>query len=681
MFAAAFVLAATAYVSPEVALSPVTPRAAAGSQSGLSMAGNLAVWSDSREGLFAQILDRGVTVRIDDQKAVAPSVAWDGDAYVIFAYDAKGELWSWLVDDDARPLREPVQLEKLQDARLRGDGGEIVATARDGSGAVIAYVDRHGRIGRKVLLGSDLSVPDVVADGDAWLGVTVGTSCTPVCGSDVHRLRLRGSGAVVERDRVLKTATGSASSRNATASNGAQQIFVWTDMLSVGSKRQISIAYAVVDRNGSVLAGPTVIDGNVVATADDDWSNARPAAGWDGANFVVLWSRSDDEHINELRGARIVANGTLVEGFVLSRVATLPRFFANDPVIDGTTMAWIQWSLVDNVAEGDVVTQQGPLVRSANPQMAPAIAWSGEAFCATWNEQMPHRGVMARVIPKKGNALAPIVVSAPSAMNTAAPAIAFADGTWAVAYREYDSPREFRVMLRRFDSRNRFLGAPQQIAPREPVTDERSRNVAIASDGKQFLVVWTGGDQRVKGVRVSTSGTVSDKTPKIYSDVTAGHRGDVRALWTGSEFFVMWEHEPGAGQTQVARSTRINASGEILDFGFTRFSIPAAFDIFWDGALHVTWIEKGCMKTQRFGLDGLEKEAPREVTCEAHALPGGVWNEGTLEATANAIAASGVSTPAGVYVVYERIDAASGYVPRVYLRRVVESNKRRSGGR
>lgn len=678
MFAAALVLAATAYVSPEVALTPANPRAAAGSQSGLSMAGNLAVWSDSRAGLFAQILDRGVTVRIDPAKAVAPSVAWDGDAYVIFAYDEKGELWSWLVDDDARPLREPVQLEKLQDARLRGDGGEILATARDGSGAVIAYIDRDGRIGRKVLLGADVSVPDVVADGDAWLGVTVGTSCTPVCGSDVHRLRLRGNGAVVERDRVLKTATGNASSRNATASNGPQQIFVWTDMVAVGSKRQISISYAVADRNGSVLAGPTVIDGNVVLTAADDWSTARPAAGWDGANFVVLWSRSDDLHVNELRGARIAANGTLSEGFVLSRTTTLPRFLPNDPLIDGTNMAWIEWSLVDGLPEGDVVTQQGPLVRSANPQMAPAIAFGGEAFCATWNEQTPHRGVMARVMPKKGNALAPIVISAPSAMNTAAPAIAYADGTWAVVYREYDTPREFRVMLRRFDSRNRFLGAPQQIAPREPVTDERSRNVAIASDGKQFLIVWTGGDQRVKGVRVSTSGTISDKTPKTYSDVTAGFRGDVRALWTGSEFFVMWEHEPGPGQTQVARSTRINAAGEILDFGFTRFNIPAAFDMFWDGTLHVTWIEKGCMKTQRFGLDGLEKEAPREVTCDARVVPGGAWNEGTLEASRDALAVHGVRTPIGTYIVYERVDAASGYVPRVYLRRVVESAKRRA---
>jgi hypothetical protein len=130
-----------------------------------------------------------------------------------------------------------------------------------------------------------------------------------------------------------------------------------------------------------------------------------------------------------------------------------------------------------------------------------------------------------------------------------AAAIAVAGDVALAAWIE-NSATGFRVMARRISSAG-FVYYESAITiavePTQPLTHIEDV-VAVASDGTQFLVAWSGSDNQIHAARVDAATGVVLDTPSLtvsrQAEPRFGIRNSVTAVWTGEFFYVAWLDDP-----------------------------------------------------------------------------------------------------------------------------------------
>jgi hypothetical protein len=179
-------------------------------------------------------------------------------------------------------------------------------------------------------------------------------------------------------------------------------------------------------------------------------------------------------------------------------------------------------------------------------------------------------------------------------------------------------------------------GIPILIQP------EQQLYPTVASDGEDFLVVWTDyADYGVYGKRVAAEGTVLDPAPiRISPAAVEGESPSVS--WGGENYFVAWTDYRSGGSGAGIYGTRVSSDGVVLDVdGIAISTAPGdkwAPALAWSGTqLLVTWED-----ARNSGSSGWDIYGSR-VTASGQVLdPSGIPVSTAQESQfASAVASSG----------------------------------------
>ena len=213
---------------------------------------------------------------------------------------------------------------------------------------------------------------------------------------------------------------------------------------------------------------------------------------------------------------------------------------------------------VDSIV-GDELPVTHPTYASAlGWQDAPAIAWNGDQFLAAWDDE--DSGVRAARVGANGAIVGPEdgFDIYPESANQAGPAVAWGGGQYLLAWVSGND----RVEAVRITEDGEVL----DTRPIEIYAGPRNAwYVSIAWNGTNFLVTWStyeNYDGDVVATRVSPAGTVLDPGG-IEIAVSSRNDGITTVASDGDQWLVVWTSGPDDGSDILG--ARVSASGAVLD--------------------------------------------------------------------------------------------------------------------
>jgi hypothetical protein len=440
---------------------------------------------------------------------------------------------------------------------------------------------------------------------------------------------------------ALPAFTGSNAWSTPNAANASSFLVTWQQFNANESPR-IKLYTASVSPDGRV--------DNVQVIAGDNQALRQHAVASDGSGYFVTWALSDGS-LNRIEGVKIDSAGKAMGGakvldssgpvggmvklvrvsggylVFMNRSTDAPeglfafRMTAEGAVLDpAPALLTVGFSLnggISAAANGTKVlvvfpraaspssrpdiyaafvdsesgTMQQPFVvtRSAAVQVAPALATDGERVVAVWSESLPAPAQIrtAAFLPEGLPTAARTIHS--SAREQVQPAVAFNGREYLVAWYESDA----KVMTKRL---NRF-GEP--IEGSEIVLSTNGcllpgRRVAVASDGRDFVVAWqtcSSSPRQLLAARIA-DGVAS--APRLVAESSSPL--DLQEIaWGVNAYLLTWNEmklfegicDPVCFTPRL-NAARLNPGAEILDSSPLRlsptFNFPKASRVAWDGA-------------------------------------------------------------------------------------------------
>lgn len=744
-----------------------------------------AVWNDGRAGGIGVLMGSRVAedgtlldprgLLLDANAGEKPQIVWHGDAYLILSgeYGTGASTyvptWAHRVSPEGK-LLERTYIGAISRAQLFGNGRDAVLTGSMPGESFFALLDRNGAIREKLSVKS-FSGHAVVADGDDWLLFLSRQACEPKCFQGLVQFRIRDGKFVSEREVVVPLAQLPSRMTAATDGNGRFLLF-WNDVTvrNVGQNNntewQVSgpLRYIVTDGAANVIRLPRVADRIEARFVPRDRSIAyfgvsveRPDVIWTGDRFVGVWTWFDSAGRSEVRAMSMQADGTpidrdpLVVDSITEPVVTPQK----RPVLAATSsrlhIVWPNRTVRRSYLAARSVSSLGELaapggtalpLRTASMQYGAETGASDEAVFMVWSETDGSEARLRGRIVGNTGWQSPVLDVSQSEMRAHIPAVAFTGGVWLVAWREEvyrteaNGEREhyaMRVMARRFDRTGNALDGEPMILTQESYSTASPwygpPKLSIAASGSQFLVAWhgvsAGPDYRqIRVMRIGADGAPIDPSPRYVAPPGAPPtRGTPHALWTGTDYFLLWQEEILAGGQppyHIARATRVSVDGEANGAfpELTRTAAgwdiwPSPFETATNGSeILLTWSERryntrGCVYAQRFTFDGAPAGAAEELLCAtgtyalparsfalwdgarfrvfysfddalwAHTIDGSGERVKVFETGGNFAMARPVRTAVGIVVPYTRSDTEYGSIPRLFRRTISFNPPRR----
>jgi hypothetical protein len=299
-------------------------------------------------------------------------------------------------------------------------------------------------------------------------------------------------------------------SEPAVASAGSGSLVVWAHHTD-----QMSGIYATrVSSTGGVLGLAEV---PLAEAAYPARYLRSPAAGFDGRNYLVVWTESERFGPPEVVGVRMTPDGTVLDG-------------ARIPIVTGQT---------------------------------PAVAFDGTNYLVVaWEYWYPTGRLVATRVTPTGAVLdtTPIVLS--SSLDYDQAAVAFNGTNYLVAWIRSEDVGRITIRATRVTRDGAVLDPGGLVIAG---LAQWSTQHTVASDGAGYLVAWE--DQRVGccsifGTRVGAAGNVLD--PAGIAIATRG-REQLRpaSAFDGTNYLVAWD-DSRRGPTDVY-AARVARSGRVLD--------------------------------------------------------------------------------------------------------------------
>ncbi|MDC0712915.1 hypothetical protein POL68_30920 [Stigmatella sp. ncwal1] len=582
-------LGTPAQVSPEIPLN-VAATAEWFNEGTVVTAGNglyLAIWSEYSQVGYSPPDIVGVRIRASDgavldaspihiastQVDYAPAVAFDGTHFLV--------VW-----------QDTSYIPTIRGARVRASDGVVLdaspprysantnqfpyfnpAVAFDGTNYLVVWsgVFEHagsiitGLQGRRIrpsdglpiesapfFIASDniYPVPKVAyGDGHYWVTWTNG----PVKGVRINTL-----GQVLDTSpRIL---TASAAGKVQVASQGGSLLVVWTDSNNALRATRIRAP------DGARLGPPDIL----LDVAVDASTASSFSVTFDGVDYQVVWQAARNG-VRTLLNTRVSAAGAVAPGSEVSLAEFHPsapsdwvsvaaagpgRFLASYSqyaAVSGNRRP--QARRVEHVrAALSPLLPVGPLMApGVVVQRTPAVAAGDGLYLVVWQENTPYDPSRNRILALRVDASAgtvldssPLVLSQIGGPGTLQfdPAVAFAGGNFLVVWTDMVSGNPFVIRgVRVRASDGAVLETPQRIGGFFPPAEDATP--AVASDGTQFLVAWTGW--------VSDDGPPQKGIQLTRINAADGQRvaGSNRLLAVGGErpkvaygdgrFFVAWQ--------------------------------------------------------------------------------------------------------------------------------------------
>jgi hypothetical protein len=310
----------------------------------------MAVWEDDRSGYNdiygarvtpgGQVLDPdGIAICTAARDQYTPAIAFDGTNYLVAWEDLRSGEYSHIYGARVTP----------GGAVLDPDGIAISpAAGRQHSPAV-------GFAGGNCLV--------------VWSDNQTGT------GYDIYGARVTPGGYVRDPDGIVIAPAANDQYYPALAFDGANFLVAWQDYR--GGSGYSNVYAARVTPGGAVLD----LQGFVVSQAK--YNQGKPAVGFDGTDFLVVWEDYRHGTFSDIYGARVTRGGTVLDGDGLVITGAVKYQYAPVLAFNGSSflVTWEDYRSSYNpdiygawVAPDGTVSSEGGVVRQAGNQANLALA-------------------------------------------------------------------------------------------------------------------------------------------------------------------------------------------------------------------------------------------------------------------------------------------------------------------
>jgi hypothetical protein len=350
----------------------------------------------------------------------------------------------------------------------------------------------------------------------------------------------------------------------AVAHGGTNFLVVWHDYRSGES----DIYGARVSGNGTVLD----ISGIRISTAPS--YQYTPAVAHDGTNFLVVWYDSRNGYYYDIYGARVSGTGAVLDTSGIPISTATNNQYTPAVAHDGTNFL-VVWQdersgTSDDIygarvsGNGTVLDISGiPISTAANAQEYPAVAYNGTNFLVVWqdNRSGGNYDIYGARVSSTGTVLNTSGILISTAVNAQEyPAVASNGVDFLVIWQDYRSGTSYDI----YGTRVSGTGVVRNPSGIPIFTDAYDQYTpAVAREGTNFLVVWQ--DDRsdvIYGARVNSTGTVLDTSGILIS--TTGSQYDPAVAHDGTNFLVVWVDFSRANSPNIY-GTRVNSTGTVLD--------------------------------------------------------------------------------------------------------------------
>jgi hypothetical protein len=518
----------------------------------------LAVWQDSRagsSGIWGSILTSsgeplsGAGIKIVGS-GQSPAVASDGTDYLVVwgtstIFGAIVRANGTVAAPGVFTIYETPGFSQ-QEPSVAFDGTRYLVAWTDYSGGDAditgARVSRTGSVGAPIDISSatgSQSGAAVASNGSGWF-VAWGTYEADDDG-DVYGTAVASTAVVADPGGLELAATDGMESGANLASNGTDYLLAWSAYVTGTSLTAISASR--LDGDGTVLDAT----GIEIAPGGDYLVPGGIAS--DGTDYLATWFEwTGDDSTSKTLATRVTSAGVAdpagievgpMVGGNLSQVADVASdgtdymtVFGDDDIVSRAVQA-----------DGTPVGVQEVVALSAATQATGDLAAGSDGYLAVWQETRggDPAAVMAGRLATDGTALdgAGIAVSS-SIQSEITPSVAWNGTNYLVVWIDYrygigSAPDLVGVRL---DADGTVLDlAPIEI---DVGSDQiHQGQIDVASDGTDFLVVWSAGSNSDVYARVVESdGTVPE--PRLTIAADAGNQTSPTVAASGSRYLVAW---------------------------------------------------------------------------------------------------------------------------------------------
>ena len=278
----------------------------------------------SQSGIVIDTSGIAISTAVNDQGI--PSVAFDGNNYLVVWQDARSDVWDDIYG--ARVGQSGVVLDPTGIAISTGEGAQrYPSIAFDGTNYLVVWrgsgiygtrVNQSGividTVGIAVSTCGDC--PSVAFDGTNYLIVWQDNRNGSY--TDIYGARLSQSGVVLDPAGIaISTDTDTSNQCNpSVAFEGLNYLVVWRDNRNIGS--QTDIYGARISQSGIVLDTAGIA---ISTAANWQW---YPSVAFDGTNYLIVWI--DERNYPAwlaIYGARVNQSGVVIdsEGIAISTIA------------------------------------------------------------------------------------------------------------------------------------------------------------------------------------------------------------------------------------------------------------------------------------------------------------------------------------------------------------------------
>ncbi len=369
---------------------------------------------------------------------------------------------------------------------------------------------------------------------------------------DIYGARVTASGTVMDGPSGFAIGTAATSAgRPHLAFDGTNALVVWSEFTS---STDADIFARRVSPSGAL------IDAAPFAVSNGAGRQDSPDVDFDGTQFVVAWAEVGTQPY-AMTATRISTAGTVldVNGVSLgsSRFGPTLAFGGGRHLVGFMNVAptSFAWGELLSTSLGSQTGGAGfGLASAPNTQLKPATSFDGVNHLVSWADNR-HGGstIYASRISRAGGLLdsTGFRISPSDAGSQSDPASAFNGTHHLVVWQDN------RGMVARRVSPSGAIVDAQDIVLTSECCDPR-----VASNGSDFLVVWSVTGFDVHGVRVSASGTVLDATPIAIAS-GPGTQMRPRAAWDGQNWVIVW-YDSTSTPVRVGMN-RMTPQGALLD--------------------------------------------------------------------------------------------------------------------
>jgi hypothetical protein len=535
--------------------SELTPTVAAGAQ------GFFVAWEDRRADpadasgdIFGTriasdgtVVDpAGVAISTAAGAQRAPALAWDGTEFLT--------VWQ---DDRAGPQ------SNIVGARVSSQGAVL-----DPAGITVSAAAG---------LQGD---PTVAWDGTRFLAAWAdGRNGSP----DIYGTRLSPQGTVLDASGVAISTSPDGEVTPALAHSGTQFFAFWQVFFQSGADDDV--------RGARVTGALNVLDPTGIAVATAAPYQFSPSLAWNGKTFLVVWGEARLDHSSEIYGARVDADGAVLDGTGIPIASTSSLQFDPKVVWSGTRFL-VVWTVFHNGTGYDIsgarVTSAGSVLdpggiaisTASNSQNYADVAWDGSNYFVVWQDERSGSSskIFGARVTNSGSVLDPngILVS-PAANAQVSPTVAWNGSHHLVVWEEVRSGAS-DIYATRVTSSGTVVD-PNGLPISTAISDQSVPDVAW--NGTNFLVVWharAGSETDIRGARVDAGGTTLDANGISISSAPGDQR-DPSTAANGATFLVVWKDErsgtPDVRATRVTGATVNDGQGFVVAGAASRSSQPS----------------------------------------------------------------------------------------------------------